>query len=316
MKPTARHPEHQYLDLLRDVLENGTDKQVFGTDTYIKSVFGRQIRFDLSDGFPLLTTKKVFLKAIIHELLWFLRGDSNIRYLVENNVHIWDDWAYKEYKKMMDQKKVPEMSQDAFVEKIRHNTTFAKKWGELGGVYGAQWRNWQTSDGRQIDQIDWVLEKLRTTPYRKHLVVTAWNPELIYEMAIPGKTMVLPPCHTLFHFNVTGNKLSVQLYQRSADLFLGVPFNIASYGLLLLIFAHLADLEPGEFVHTFGDAHIYSNHFDQCKEQITRTPRPFPTMTINPRVPSINDLTYGDFTLEGYEPHPPIKGDITVVGGF
>lgn len=203
-----------------------------------------------------------------------------------------------------------------FINKIENSEEFARKWGELGGVYGAQWRKWQTTDGKTIDQISWVIDKLKSTPYRKHLVVTAWNPELIYEMSSSGKTMVLPPCHTLFQFNVTGNKLSLQLYQRSADLFLGVPFNIASYSLMLMIIAQLAGLEAGEFIHTFGDVHIYSNHFDQCKEQLKRDPRPFPKIKINPKVQSINDLKYDDFTLEGYDPHPPIKGTITVVGGY
>jgi thymidylate synthase len=316
MVKSQKHPEYQYLDLISDIFENGTNKKVYGAETYIKSVFGRQIRFNLSEGFPLLTTKKVYLRAVVYELLWFLKGDSNIKYLVDNNIRIWNEWAYKGYTEEMDKQKASKMTQEEFVDKIKKDDAFAEKWGELGGVYGAQWRKWQTSDGRSIDQIDWVLDKLKTTPYRKHLVVSAWNPELIYEMAAPGKNMVLPPCHTLFHFNVSDNKLSLQLYQRSADLFLGVPFNIASYSLLLLIFAHLSGLEPGEFVHTFGDVHIYSNHFDQCKEQISRTPRPFPVMKIDPDVSSIDKLTYEHFSLEGYDPHPPIKADITVVGGF
>lgn len=316
MSKNQKHPEYQYLNLLQDVMENGVDKEVFGAETYIRSVFGRQIRFDLSQGFPLLTTKKVYLKAIIYELLWFLKGDSNIKYLVDNNIHIWDEWAYKGYKEAMDQGDMPNMTQEEFIDKVKEDKKFAEKWGELGGVYGAQWRKWPAHEGRTVDQLAWIIDKLKKTPYRKHLVVSAWNPEYIYEMAPPGQNMVLPPCHTIFHFNATGKKLSVQLYQRSADLFLGVPFNIASYALLLMIISHVTGFEPGEFVHTFGDAHIYSNHFDQVKEQVLREPRPFPTMNIRNRVTSIDDIEYSDFKLENYDPHPPIKGKITVVGGF
>lgn len=311
------HPENQYLDLMKDIMENGGEKPVFGTDMMIKSVFGRQIRFDLSQGFPLLTTKKVFLRAIVHELIWFLRGSSNIKYLVDNNVHIWDEWAYKGYQREMKKGKVPELDQKAFIVKIRDDEKFAQKWGELGNVYGVQWRKWPAADGRTIDQLGWAIEELKTTPYRKSIVVSAWNPEFIYEMASSReKSVALPPCHTLFQFNVREDKLSLQLYQRSADMFLGVPFNIASYALLTMVVAHITGLKLGEFVHTFGDAHIYSNHYDQVLEQIKRKPRKFPQMTINPAVTSLDELTYEDFTIENYDPYPPIKGDVTVVGGF
>ncbi len=311
------HSEYQYLDLLKDVMEHGVDKKVFGAQTYIKSVFGRQIRFDLSQGFPLLTTKKVFLKGVIYELLWFLRGDSNIKYLVDNNVHIWDEWAFKKYKEeSIKYKELKKMDQEEFIEKIKQDNEFAKKWGDLGNVYGVQWRKWKTSDGRTIDQIGWIIEKLKKTPHRKHLVVSAWNPEFIYEMALPGKSMALPPCHTLFHFNIANGKLSLQLYQRSADLFLGVPFNIASYSLLLMMVAQVAGLGLGDFVHTFGDVHIYSNHFDQVREQLKREPRPFPAMKLNPAIKEIDGFSYEDFLLENYNPHPVIKGEVTVVGGF
>ncbi len=316
MPITIRHPEYQYLDLLRDVLENGTQKQEYNTGIGLKSVFGRQIRFNLEKDFPLLTTKKVFFRGIAFELLWFLRGDSNIKYLVDNNVHIWNDWAYKEYKKAMDKGRVDPLTQEEFVEKIKTDNTFAHKWGELGPVYGRQWRRWATSDGREIDQLSWVIEKLKEYPQRKHYIVSAWNPEYIYEMAAPGKSMALPPCHTLFHFNVANGKLSCQLYQRSADLFLGVPFNIASYALLTRIVAQVTGYKPGDFVHTFGDAHIYANHFDQVKEQLKRTPKPFPQLKINEEKKAIDDFSFEDFTLLGYDPHPPIKGEITVVGGF
>jgi len=233
-----RHPEHQYLDLLKDILKNGTDKPVFNNPgVTIKSVFGRQIRFDLSKGFPLLTTKKVFLRGIIHELLWFLKGDSNIKYLLDNDVHIWDEWAYKKYQKS-NIKNEKLLTQEEFAQKIKElpvDHSFVKKWGDLGNVYGVQWRKWKASDGRVIDQLAWAINELKTTPYRKSIVVSAWNPEFIYEMASPGKSMALPPCHTLYQLNTQKDRLSLHLYMRSADIFLGVPFNIASYSLLLLM---------------------------------------------------------------------------------
>jgi thymidylate synthase len=317
------HPELQYLDLLKDIVKNGEDKPVWGNPgVSIRTVFGRQIRFDLSQGFPLLTTKKVFLRGIIHELIWLLRGSSNIKYLVDNDVHIWDEWGYKQYlgkqKKGAGKGKKP-LTQDEYIQKIKESSVFAKRFGELGPVYGVQWRRWPADHGRTIDQLGWAIQKLKdpTQRFRKHIIVSAWNPEYIYEMAVSRDTsVVLPPCHTLYHFNVIGDKLNLQLYQRSADIFLGVPFNIASYSLLLLVVAQITGLNPGDFVHTFGDVHIYSNHMDQIKEQLSRTPRPFPTMKINPRVTDIDAVTFPDFTLENYNPYPPIKGDVTVVGGF
>jgi thymidylate synthase len=311
-----RHPEYQYLDLLQDILDNGVIKHEFNTGIEIKSVFGRQIRFPLSEGFPLLTTKKVFLRGIVTELIWFLKGDSNIKYLVDHDVHIWDDWAYKPYKKAAEENKVPNLSQDDFAVKIKEDGEFAKKWGELGPVYGRQWRKWKTSDGREIDQLAWAISKLKSHPDRKHYLVSAWNPEFIYEMAVPGESMAIPPCHAFFHFNVAGGKLNCQLYQRSADMFLGVPFNIASYALLTLVVAQVTGYEPGDFVHTFGDAHIYGNHYDQVKEQLKREPRPFPIMKINQNKKDVDAFVPEDFEVVDYNPHPPIKGEITVVGGF
>ena len=311
-----QHPEEQYLDLLRDIMENGFEKKEFNSGIALRSVFGRQIRFDLSKDFPLLTTKKVFWRGIVHELIWFLRGETNIKYLVDNNVHIWDDWAFKEYKKAAEGGDVPEMAQDEFIQKIGEDDEFAKKWGELGPVYGRQWRRWPAADGREIDQLAWAIEKTKNYPDRKHVVISAWNPEYIYEMAAPGTSMAIPPCHTMFNINVTDGKLSLQLYQRSADMFLGVPFNIASYSLLTLILAQVCGYEPGEFVHTFGDAHIYGNHYDQVKEQTDRKPNAFPKVKINPDLKSIDDIKFEDIELIDYEPHPTIKGDITVVGGF
>jgi thymidylate synthase len=316
MKTTSRHPEYQYLDLLRDILETGYEKHEFNSGIALTSVFGRMMRFDLSQGFPLLTTKKVFFKGIVHELVWFLRGDANIRYLAENNVHIWDDWAFKEYDKAAKAGDVPELTMEAFIEQIKNSADFAKKWGELGPIYGRQWRRWPAGDGREIDQLAWAINKVKKYPDRKHTVVSAWNPEYIYEMAAPGTSMAIPPCHTMYQLNVINGKLSLALFQRSADMFLGVPFNIASYALLTLIIAQVTGYEPGEFVHFIGDGHIYSNHYDQVKEQVSREPRPFPTVKINPKLKSIDDVVFEDFVLEGYDPHPPIKGAITVVGGF
>ncbi|MBI2577448.1 MAG: thymidylate synthase [Candidatus Wildermuthbacteria bacterium] len=311
------HPEYQYLNLLRDILDNGAIKHEHNTGIEIKGVFGRQIRFDLSKGFPLLTTKKVFSRGIIHELLWFLKGDSNIKYLVDNGVHIWDDWAYKNYKKAMETDKVPQLTQDEFAQKIKDDAGFAEKWGELGPVYGRQWRKWKTSDGRDVDQLAWVLPKLKSHPDRKHYLVSAWNPEYIYEMAAsPEFAMALPPCHTIFQFYIANNKLSLQLYQRSADMFLGVPFNIASYALLTHMVAQVTGYKPGDFVHTFGDAHIYGNHYEQVREQLTREPRAFPTLALNPSITNIDDFKFEDIAIQGYDPHPVLRGEITVVGGF
>jgi thymidylate synthase len=312
MTSNPQHPEYQYLNILKDILENGVIKREFNSGIELKSVFGRMMRFNLAEGFPLLTTKKVFWKGILHELLWFLSGSSNIKYLVDNNVHIWDDWAYKRFKEAGNSN----LSKEEFIEKLKNDEEFAKKWGELGPVYGKQWRRWKTSDGREIDQLAWVIKKLKSHPDRKHYIVSAWNPEFIYEMAKPGESMVLPPCHTLFHFTVNQGKLSCALYQRSCDMFLGVPFNIASYSLLTMMMAQVTGYQVGEFVHILGDAHIYSNHYEQVKEQLQREPRPFPKMRINPEVKNIDEFKFEDFTLEGYNPHPPIKGEITVVGGF
>jgi len=309
-----RHPEYQYLDLLRDIMKNGVVKPVFNNPgVTITSVFGRQMRFDLSKSFPLLTTKKLFTRGIIEELLWFIKGDSNIKYLVDRNVHIWDEWAYKPYKSQK------LLTQEEFIQKIKDlpaDNPFVKKWGDLGNVYGVQWRRWGTSDGRTIDQLSWAIEKLKKTPTRKHIIVSAWNPEFIYEMALPGKSMALPPCHTLFHLDVRKNRLSLHLYMRSADFFLGVPFNIASYSLLAMMLAQVTGLKVSEFILTFGDVHLYSNHFKQVREQLKRKPRPFPKMKINPKVTNIDDFKIEDFELIGYNPYDSIKAPVTVVGGF
>ncbi|MEX0938519.1 MAG: thymidylate synthase [Pirellulales bacterium] len=261
-----------YLDLLRHVLEHGTPK-ADRTGTGTRSVFGYQMRFDLAAGFPLVTTKRLHLKSILHELLWFLRGETNIAYLREHGVTIWDEWA------------------DAR--------------GELGPVYGYQWRNWPTADGGHVDQIREVVETIRTNPDSRRLIVSAWN---VADLA----RMALPPCHLLFQFYVADGRLSCQLYQRSADLFLGVPFNIASYALLTMMMAQVTDLAPGEFIHTLGDAHLYDNHQSQALEQISREPRPLPQMRLNADVRSIFDFRYEDFTLDSYDPHPRIPAPVAV----
>jgi len=262
----------QYLDLLRHVLETGTPKSD-RTGTGTLSCFGYQMRFNLDEGFPLLTTKRVHLKSIIYELLWFLHGETNVGYLKEHGVHIWDEWA-----------------DDS---------------GNLGPVYGAQWRSWKTANGDVIDQISQVVEQIKTTPDSRRLVVSAWNVGELSQMA-------LPPCHLLFQFYVSNGTLSCQLYQRSADVFLGVPFNIASYALLTMMMAQACGLRAGNFVHTFGDVHLYSNHLEQARLQLTREPRPLPRMLINPSVKSIFGFDYSDFTIEGYGPHPHIKAEVSV----
>ena len=299
-----------YLDLLQDVHANGVGKDD-RTGTGTRSVFGRQIRCDLSEGFPLLTTKKVFLRGIIHELLWFVRGDTNIKYLVDNNVGIWNEWPFQNYlvKNGLDKDLVKHSDEwqaklDEFIANIKRDDAFAKQWGELGPVYGKQWRNFSG-----IDQLEWVINEIKTNPTSRRLIVSAWNPAEIEEMAKAG----LPPCHTLFQFYVShDNKLSCQLYQRSADLFLGVPFNIASYALLMMMVAQVCDLELGDFVHAFGDVHIYNNHEDQVQEQLSRSPKALPSMKINPNVTSLFDFTFEDFELLDYVADPAIKAPVAV----
>jgi thymidylate synthase len=299
----------QYHDLMQRVLDEGVQKgDRTGTGTL--SVFGHQMRFNLQDGFPLVTTKKVHLKSIVHELLWFLQGDTNIKYLVENGVNIWNDWPYQSYLKQNNlENQYPKYSREwkdqmkEFVQRIKEDQTFADQYGELGPVYGRQWRNFEG-----VDQISQLLNDIKTNPNSRRLLVSAWNPKEIPIMAKSG----LPPCHTIFQFYVANGKLSCQLYQRSADIFLGVPFNIASYALLTMMIAQVCDLDYGDFVHTFGDAHLYNNHLDQTHEQLSRKLRALPEMKINPSVKSLFDFKYEDFELVGYDPHPPIKAIVAV----
>lgn len=272
----------QYLDLVQHVMENGCQKGD-RTGTGTKSVFGYQMRFDLNEGFPMVTTKKLHLKSIIYELLWFLKGDTNIKYLQDNGVKIWDAWADAD--------------------------------GDLGPVYGHQWRNWNSEE---IDQISELIKELKTNPNSRRMLVSAWNPSVLpdttksFDENVANNKAALPPCHAFFQFYVSDGKLSCQLYQRSADIFLGVPFNIASYALLTMMIAQVCDLQPGEFIHTFGDAHIYNNHFEQLKLQLSREPKPLPKMILNPNIKDIFAFDFDDFTLEGYEPHALIKGSVAV----
>jgi thymidylate synthase len=303
----------QYLDLLEHIMNKGMDK-MDRTGVGTRSVFGYQMRFDLSEGFPLLTTKKVPFRLIAEELLWFIAGDTQLRTLALKDVHIWDEWPYKAYL-IRNKKLVPATGSQEwhagikeFVERIKTDEAFAKEYGDLGPVYGYQWRHWPGRGGKEIDQLRDIVSQIKQNPNSRRLIVSAWNPADIEEMAKAG----LPPCHCLYQFYVANGKLSCQLYQRSCDTFLGVPFNIASYSLLLMMLAQVCDLEPGEFVWTGGDTHLYSNHFEQVKEQLTREPRKLPTLKINPAVKDIFAFTMDDFTLEGYDPHPPIKAPIAV----
>ncbi|QKX52332.1 thymidylate synthase [Planococcus glaciei] len=312
----------QYLDLCQHILHNGAKKED-RTGTGTLSVFGHQMRFDLNEGFPLMTTKKTAFRLIVSELLWFIKGDTNVKTLLEENNHIWDEWAFAQWVER-DEYEGPDMADFGrrsqkdpefavrykeqmalFQEKILAEDGFAEKYGDLGPVYGKQWRSWAKTDGGTIDQLKNVIESIKKNPDSRRHLVTAWNPEFIDDMA-------LPPCHIMFQFYVADGKLSCQLYQRSADVFLGVPFNIASYALLTHLIARECGLEVGDFVHTTGDTHLYSNHIEQVTEQLSREPRKLPTVKINEDVASIFDLELADITIEGYDPHPRIKAPVAV----
>lgn len=296
----------QYLDLLRRIKDEGVVKGD-RTGTGTRSVFGHQMRFNLADGFPLLTTKKVFLKGVIHELLWFLAGDTNIKYLVDNGVHIWDNDAYRYYNELCIRHGVLPVTMEAFLEASQQQIASPIEgytFGDLNHIYGYQWRSWPKPDGSHIDQIRQVIDTIKHNPNSRRMIVSAWNVAEVEDMA-------LPPCHVLFQFYVAEGKLSCQLYQRSADTFLGVPFNIASYALLTMMIARECGLEAGEFIHTLGDTHLYLNHFEQVEEQLSRKPRQLPRMVLNPDVKSVFDFCYEDFTLEGYDPYPAIKAPMS-----
>lgn len=317
-----KHQEYQYLDLAQEILKDGIKQVDRGTGVVTYSLFGRQARYDLSKSFPLLTTKKVYWKGVVEELYWFFSGQTNIKYLVDKNVHIWDDYPYKIYQGKIEKEqkansKKQMLSKEEFIEKIAKDKAFAKKWGELPRIYGEMWRKWPTRQkGRTIDQLQWVIDELKADPNAHNAIVNSWNPEYLYAMAKPEDASRFPICHNMYQVSNRDGKLSLILYQRSCDLFLGVPFNIASYALLAVVLAKILKLEPGEFIHDYGDVHIYENHIDQFKEQLKRKPKPFPKVSIKGKIDKLEDFTSDKVVLENYDSHPPIKAQLTVAGGL
>lgn len=311
-----RHPEYQYLDLLKEIYKNGIKNIDRGTGDTSFGLFGRQARFDLSKGFPLLTTKKVFWRGIVEELYWFISGQNNIKYLVDRNVHIWDDYPYKIYKEKVEERKYPDITKEEFIEKIATNKNFAKKHGVLPRIYGELWRHWPTRKKRTIDQLKWAINEIKEDPYARNAIVSSWNPEYLYSMAEEKEASRFPLCHIFYQLSMKNNKLNLHLYQRTCDMFLGVPFNIACYSLLTMIIAKITGYEPGEFIHSYGDVHIYANHMEQVKEQLKRTPRPLPKVKIKGSLKNIDDFRPKDVVLENYNPYPPLKADLSVSGGY
>lgn len=312
----SKHPEYQYLDLMRELVEHGSVQVDKGTGVKTFSAFGHQMRFDIErDGFPLLTTKRVYWTGVLHELYWFMSGQSNIKYLVDNNVHIWDDYPYKIYNEKVKKGEAPELNKEAFVEKIARDEAFAKEHGELPHIYGEMWRRWQATDGRAVDQLQWTIDELKKDPDAHNTLVNSWNPEYLYAMARPGEGARFPICHNMYQLNIKDGRLCLHLYQRSADIFLGVPFNIGSYALLCIVLAKILGVRPGEFIHTFGDVHIYENHIEQAKEQLSREPKAFPTIKLGDFT-SLDTFKTEHVELVGYEPHATIKAELTVSGGY
>jgi thymidylate synthase len=312
----TKHPEYQYLDLMKEILENGARKVDQGTGDASYSLFGKQIRFNLADGFPLLTTKKVYWKGVLEELYWFMSGNGNVSYLTEKGVHIWDDYPYRYYSKKADSGEVPKMTKEEFLEKFKTDQEFAKLHGTLPKIYGELWRRWPTrTPGKTIDQLKWVVDEVRQDPDCHNAIVNSWNPEYLYAMADPKDASLFPICHNMYQIDQIDGKLHLQLYQRSADIFLGVPFNIASYALLTIVLAQITGYEPGDFVHTFGDVHIYEMHREQAKEQLKREPKPFPTIKLDPAVKELDDFRPSHVELIGYDAHSSIKAELSVTGG-
>ena len=310
------HPEYQYINLLKELLEKGAEQVDAGTGVKTYSLFGRQFRFDLAEGFPLLTTKRVYWKGLLYELYWFFTGQNNIKYLVDNNVHIWDDYPYRIYREKIKAGEEREMEKEEFIERIKNDQAFAEKHGNLPHVYGDMWRHWPTKDGRGIDQLKWVVETIRKDRSAHNAIVTSWNPEYLYEMALPEEAARFPICHNMYQLNVSQGRLSLQLYQRSCDIFLGIPFNIASYALLTMVLAQITGLKAGEFIHTLGDVHYYENHLEAIQEQLKREPKPWPQVKIDPGIKEIEDFAPDKVELVGYEPHPTIKAELSVTGGI
>jgi thymidylate synthase len=320
MSKANRHPEYQYLDLGKQILKNSVKQVDRGTGVITHSVFGIKHEYDLSDNtFPLLTTKRVYWKGVLHELYWFFSGQTNIKYLVDNDVHIWDDYPYKiflEKSQLKTSNVKPKMSKEEFITKIHEDAKFAKSWGELPRIYGEMWRKWPTKSGKTIDQLQWVVDELKADPNAHNAIVNSWNPEFLYSMATKEDASRFPICHNMYQVSNRDGKLDLLLYQRSCDYFLGVPFNIASYALLCIILAKILKLKPGKFIHVYGDIHIYDNHIAQVKEELKRKPKPFPKIRIVGKMNTLADFTPDKIVLEGYEPHASIKAELTVSGGL
>lgn len=313
-KISKDHPEYQYLEIGKEILKDSVRQKDRGTGVVTHSLFGIRHEYDLANEFPLLTTKKVYWKGVVGELYWFLTGGKNIKYLVDQNIHIWDDYPYKIYKEKNPKTK---LTKDEFIQKISQDKIFAKKWGNLPHVYGDMWRHWPTEKkGKTIDQLQWVIDELKADPNAHNTLVTSWNPEYLYSMAEKGKASRFPICHIMYQVSNRAGKLDLLLYQRSCDYFLGVPFNIASYSLLTMVLAKVLKLKPGRFIHVYGDIHIYDNHIEQVKEQLKRKPRPFPSVKIVGKIDKLEDFKPEMVVLKDYNPYPPIKGELTVAGGF